>query len=357
MAVSSDDGDAGAASGEVVLTVAPDQAGERLDKALADAATVPGLSRSRLARLIAAGAVQDPDGRTVEDHRAKVKPGAWRVRLPPPAPARPEAQAIALDIVHEDAAIVVVNKPAGMVVHPAPGAERGTLVNALLHHCGAGLTGIGEEARPGIVHRIDKDTTGLLVVAKTQAAHAALAGQFAARTIERRYLALLWGAPDMADPRLAGLPGISAEAGGVLRIDAPLARHRTDRKRMAVAAGGRRAVTRVRVLERFGTGRPLACLAECRLETGRTHQIRAHLAHVGFPLIGDRTYGRARSLPEGVPEDLRAHLRRFPRQALHAASLGLSHPGTGEWLSWESPPPDDIDALLRDLRRIGSPAR
>ena len=343
---------------EVALTLIPEQVGQRLDKALADAAAdVPGLSRSRLAQLMAAGAVRDPEGRTVTEPRAKVKPGAWAVTLPAPAPARAAPEPIPLDIAYEDAALIVVNKPAGMVVHPAPGAERGTLVNALLHHCGASLTGIGDQARPGIVHRIDKDTSGLLVVAKTQAAHERLASLFAAHEVERRYLALVWGVPDPGDPRLAGLPGVSIEPGGILRIDRPVARHRTDRKRMAVAAGGRRAVTRMRLLERFELGRAGAALVECRLETGRTHQIRVHATHAGHPLIGDPVYGRARSLPESLPDALRSALRGLGRQALHAASLGFPHPVTDTWLSFEAPLPQDMANLLAKLRRSGPSER
>ena len=332
----------------MVLTVPPDQAGERLDKALAKAAAdIPGLSRSRLTRLIADGAVRDPEARTVTEPRAKVKPGDWQVSLPPPLPATPQPEAIPLKIVHEDGALIVIDKPAGMVVHPAPGAETGTLVNALLHHCGESLAGIGGERRPGIVHRIDKDTTGLLVAAKTQAAHEGLALQFAAHTIERRYLALLHGAPEPSNARLAGLPGVSFEPGGIIRIDRPIARHRTDRKKMAVAEGGRHAVTRLKVIERFG----FAALAEFRLETGRTHQIRVHAAHIGHPLLGDPVYGRARTYPESLAEELRLSLAQFRRQALHAAALGFTHPVEGTWLSFSTPLHDDMEALVDGLRR------
>jgi 23S rRNA pseudouridine1911/1915/1917 synthase len=213
------------------------------------------------------------------------------LRLPEAAPARDLAEAIPLDVRHEDDEIVVVMKPAGMVVHPAPGAPAGTLVNALLHHCGDRIAGVGGARRPGIVHRLDKDTSGLLVVAKTDRAHAGLSAAFKAHAIERLYLALAWGAPDPAEPRLAGLPGVGFEPGGVLRIEGAIGRHPSDRKRMAVVARGRHAVTRVALRERL---RP-ASLVECRLETGRTHQIRVHMAHVGHPLVGDPVYGRRRA--------------------------------------------------------------
>jgi 23S rRNA pseudouridine1911/1915/1917 synthase len=324
-----------------VLTVTAALAG-RLDKALAAAET--GLSRSRLRGLIEGGAVADSAGHLLTDPALKVKPGAaFRIVLPPVAAAVPEPEPIPLAIHHEDADLIVVDKPAGMVVHPAPGAERGTLVAALLHHCRGSLSGIGGVARPGIVHRIDKDTSGLLVVAKTDRAHAGLAAQFAAHDLERSYLALCWGVPDRAEPRLAGLPGVSFEPGGVIRIEAPIARHRTDRKRMAVVAGGRRAVTRLQVAARFGPeDRPHTALLRCRLETGRTHQIRVHLTHIGHPLLGDPVYGRPRAAPECA--------RAFPRQALHAATLGFLHPATGVSMRFESEPPADLAQLIACLQ-------
>jgi 23S rRNA pseudouridine1911/1915/1917 synthase len=306
----------------------------RLDKALAAAG--PGLSRSRLTALIADGAVRRADGASVTDPALKVKPGdAFVLTVPPPAPAVPEPEAIPLTVAHEDDHLIVVDKPAGMVVHPAPGAERGTLVAALLHHCGASLSGVGGVARPGVVHRIDKDTSGLLVVAKTDAAHAALSAQFAAHDLEREYVAVVRGVPDRADPRLAGLPAVCFEADGWTRIDAPIARHRADRKKMAVVPGGRRAVTRFRVERAFGRA---AALIRCRLETGRTHQIRVHLAHVGHPLIGDPVYGRG----GGPGAD-------FPRQALHARTLGFRHPADGRLVRFESPLPADLDHLIVTL--------
>lgn len=314
-------------------------AGGRLDKVLAAAA--PSLSRSRLAALIAEGRVAGPDG-PVRDGAAKVAAGAtFEIAVPPPAPAAPRPEAIPLDVVHDDPALIVVDKPAGMVVHPAPGAERGTLVAALLHWCGESLSGVGGVARPGVVHRIDKDTSGLLVVAKTDAAHAALSAQFAAHSIERVYDAVVRGAPDRADPRLAGHPAATFEPGGWLRVDAPLARARADRKRMAVDAAGRRAVTRARVVARFGA-KPDAALLECRLETGRTHQIRVHLSHIGHPLLGDPVYGRATAALAGG----------LARQALHARVLGFDHPVTGARVRFERPPPADLASVITRLQGL-----
>jgi 23S rRNA pseudouridine1911/1915/1917 synthase len=336
------------------LTIPGDLAGQRLDKALALlAGDIAGLSRSRIARLLAEGAVADGAGATVGDPRRKVKPGeTYTLEIPPPLPIEPEPEDIPLAVVHEDAELIVIDKPAGMVVHPAPGWERGTLVNALLHHCGESLTGIGGALRPGIVHRIDKDTSGLVVVAKTGAAHAGLSALFAAHDIERRYLAVAWGAPSRADPRLAGLAGVSFEPGGWVRVEAALGRHATDRKRMAARPDGRRAVTRLRVIESFGpAARPAASLLECRLETGRTHQIRVHAAHIGHALVGDPVYGRGRAAPrDSLPPGAAAALGGFPRQALHAALLGFVHPVTGEALRFESPLPADIAGLLVRLR-------
>jgi 23S rRNA pseudouridine1911/1915/1917 synthase len=243
-----------------------------------------------------------------------------------------------------------------MVVHPAPGAETGTLVNALLHHCGDSLSGIGGALRPGIVHRIDRQTSGLLVVAKTDAAHAGLSALFAAHEIERRYLGLVWSAPSRTDPRLAGLPGVNFEPGGWVRIEAAIARHPTDRKRMAVAPQGpksRHAVTRLRTVESFGPAeKPFAGLIECRLETGRTHQIRVHAAHAGHALIGDPVYGRPRALSEKiVSPEVSAALLMFSRQALHAATLGFRHPVTRVTMSFEAPMPTDMHDLVTVLRR------
>ena len=317
----------------------------RLDKAIArDVPDDAHLSRSRLARLIADGAVT-VDG-AVAGARDRAAEGAEVVVTVPPADdPETRAEAIPLSVVHEDADLIVIDKPAGMVVHPAPGSPGGTLVNALLHHLGGRLSGVGGERRPGIVHRIDKDTSGLLVVAKSDAAHHGLAVQFERHDVERAYLAVCHGVPDAGDPRLRGVPGATWEAGDVFRIATRLARHRTDRQRQAVtAAGGRHAVTRARVLERFGA----AALLECRLETGRTHQIRVHLAHAGHALVGDPTYGGARRLPKGHPGAEAA--ARFARQALHAATLGFAHPVTGAAMRFEAAVPRDLADLLDALR-------
>lgn len=324
----------------------------RLDKALSrDAPEQASLSRTRLARLIADGAVAR-NGQVVTDARGRVAAGDLiEIALPAVADSTLLPEAIALDVIHEDDDLIVIDKPAGMVVHPAPGAATGTLVQALLHHCGGSLSGVGGVRRPGIVHRIDKDTSGLLVAAKTDRAHHALAAQFAAHDVNRRYLAVVHGCPDAADARLRGLSGVTFEPGGTLRIATQLGRHRTDRQKQAVqAVGGRHAITRARVLEGFG--RPAAAaLTECWLETGRTHQIRVHMAHAGHGLIGDPVYGgrrrlAARALPPGAAD----HAAGFPRQALHAAVLGFVHPVSGAGLRFETPAPDDMAALIRALR-------
>ena len=323
----------------------------RLDKALArDVPDAASLSRSRLARLIAGGAVLR-GGEALTDPKLKVKEGdEIEIRLDDPAPTHIAPETIPLDITYEDDDLIVVNKPAGMVVHPAPGTPYGTLVNALLAHCGDDLSGVGGERRPGIVHRIDKDTTGLLVVAKSDRAHHGLAAQFEAHTAERAYLALCHGVPDAGDPRLRGVPGVSFEPGNVMKITTQLARHRTDRQKQAVCfTGGRHAVTRVRLLEGFAGA---AALIECRLETGRTHQIRVHMAHAGHGLIGDQTYGGQRKLSEkAVGAGAVEAAKRFPRQALHAAILGFEHPVSGEFLRFEAPMPQDMSLLLDSFSR------
>jgi 23S rRNA pseudouridine1911/1915/1917 synthase len=335
----------------VTVEIGPDPA-PRLDKALArDVPEQAHLSRSRLMRLIAEGAVQ-LNGVPVTDARTKVAEGdlvAISVAEAEEVETAPED--IALDIRHEDADLIVVNKPAGMVVHPAPGSPGGTLVNALLHHFGGNLSGVGGEKRPGIVHRIDKDTSGLLVVAKSDAAHHGLADQFAAHTVEREYIALCHGLPDAADPRLNGIRGVNFEAGGVLKITTQLARHKTDRQRQAVLfQGGRHAVTRVRVEEQLG---PVTRVS-CRLETGRTHQIRVHMAHVGHALVGDPVYGgRRRVSDKGLGVDLAARINGFPRQALHAARLGFVHPVTGEAMEFSADLPADMADLIAELRGAG----
>ena len=339
----------------VEITITYDEAGQRLDKALALLAVdIPGLSRSRIAQLIADGAVTGDMGETVTETKRKVKVGeTFTLDIPPPQPIDPQPENIPLTVIFEDADLIVIDKPAGMVVHQAPGAVTGTLVNALLHHCGDSLSGIGGALRPGIVHRIDKLTSGLLVVAKSDAAHSGLSALFAAHDIERRYLALAWSAPSRADPRLAGITGVSFEPGGWVRIEAAIARHPNDRKRMAVAAHGRHAVTRLRAIETFGPPeKPFASLLECRLETGRTHQIRVHATYAGHALIGDPAYGRPRVLSEKlVAAEVSAALHAFPRQALHAATLGFCHPVTGQTLAFEAPPPQDLHEIIAILQR------
>ena len=314
----------------------------RLDKALA-AQAPDGLSRTRIGALIEAGAVT-LQGRAVTSAKAVPAEGeVYEIVLPEAEPAEIVAEDIPLEIIHEDADLLVVDKPAGMVVHPAPGTPSGTLVNALLHHFGGDLSGVGGVARPGIVHRIDKDTSGLLVVAKTDRAHHALAAQFAAHTARRLYLAVCFGVPDVGDPRLLGTPGVAAEGAGI-RIETRLDRHRTDRQRQAVFFDrGRHAVTHVSVRERFQG----AALVECRLETGRTHQIRVHMAHAGHALVGDPVYGGRRRLSVGASGAEVAN--GFPRQALHAATLGFVHPD-GREMRFESALPEDIAGLTEALR-------
>jgi 23S rRNA pseudouridine1911/1915/1917 synthase len=307
-----------------------EDAGERLDRFLAQ--RLAGLSRSRLKQLIEAGHVS-AGGATLSDPSYRVKPGqAFQLVVPETVAARPEGQAMDLSIVYEDEDLIVVDKPAGMVVHPAPGNPDRTLVNALIAHCGESLSGIGGERRPGIVHRLDKDTSGLIVAAKNDAAHRALAADFAARRIERLYQAVVWGSPVPREGEIEGAIG----------------RHPVDRKRMAVVKrGGKAALTRYRVLRVLGPG---ASLVECRLATGRTHQIRVHMAAAGYPLLGDPVYGR--ETPERrsrLSAAGRAALAGFRRQALHAGSLGFLHPRTGAQLHFESPLPADLHNLIKAL--------
>ncbi|WP_299896199.1 RluA family pseudouridine synthase [uncultured Ruegeria sp.] len=324
----------------------------RLDKALSrDVPDGENLSRTRLVRLIEEGAVQI-DGAETCDSKAKVVEGA-RVTI---VVAEAEdshigPEDIPLEVVFEDADLIVVNKTAGMVVHPAPGSPGGTLVNALLHHCGDDLSGVGGVKRPGIVHRIDKETSGLLVVAKSDAAHHGLAAQFAAHSVERYYRAVCYGVPDANDPRLRGVKGISFEPGNIMRVTTQLARHKTDRQRQAVLFhGGRHAVTRARVVETFGAPAGLA-LIECWLETGRTHQIRVHMAHAGHGLVGDPVYGGKRKLSAKAFSAVAAgSVSAFPRQALHAAVLGFEHPVTCETLRFEADLPQDMQNLIERLR-------
>ena len=315
----------------VILVLPPEAEGLRLDKALA---AVADLSRARLQVLIAEGALTY-GGRAVTDVSGKARAGEYRLLVPPPLPAEPEPEAIPLAVLFKDAHLIVIDKPAGMAVHPAPGSERGTLVNALLHHAGASLSGVGGVARPGIVHRLDKDTSGIIVAAKTEAAHQGLAALFAAHDIERAYVALTRGAPE--PPRG--------------EVETLIGRAPHDRKKMAVLkSGGRRALTRYAVERAFGPAeRPLAARVLCRLETGRTHQIRVHLAHGGAPCLGDPLYG---SGPPAAPVRAAIAEAGLARQALHAAVLGFAHPITGTALRFETPPPDDMRRLEAALSRL-----
>ena len=312
------------------IEIAAEQAGERIDRALA--AARPELSRSRVKALIEQGHLRLAAA-TIEDPSLRVKPGqVFELAIPEAAPAKPQGEAIDLNVVYEDEDLIVIDKPAGMVVHPAPGNPEGTLVNALIAHCGASLSGIGGERRPGIVHRIDKETSGLLVAAKNDAAHQTLSAAFAAHAIERAYLGLVWGVPSPAVGSITGNIG----------------RDPKDRKRMAVVTrGGKPAHTDYRVLKSFGLG---AALVECRLKTGRTHQIRVHMAKIGHPLIGDPTYGKATAARRArLAPAARAVAEGFPRQALHATLLGFAHPRTGELLSWRSESPADFKELEQAL--------
>jgi 23S rRNA pseudouridine1911/1915/1917 synthase len=330
------------------VLIDPTEVGERLDRALA--ARLPGLSRSRVQALIGAGAVTR-NGLAVLDAGLRVKAGeVYAVAVPPPEPAAPEPQTMALAIAYEDRDLIVIDKPKGLAVHPGPGHASGTLVNALIAHCGASLSGIGGVMRPGIVHRLDKDTTGLMVVAKSDRAHQGLAEQFAAHgadgRLTRGYRAVAWGAPER--PR------------GV--IDAALARSAANRTRIAVvrAERGRRAVTHYEVLERFGSGDnprvrrrsgPIASLLRLVLETGRTHQVRVHLAHIGHPLLGDETYGAGhKASARRLGPRPQAALAALGRQALHAAELAFVHPVSGRRMQFEAPLPSDMADLVDALR-------
>ncbi|MBV9548572.1 MAG: RluA family pseudouridine synthase [Alphaproteobacteria bacterium] len=314
-------------------------AGWRLDRFLTTA--LPEFSRARLQQLLGEGAVTRA-GAKVKDPNHRVKAGdAYMVAVPPARPTRPQGQDIPLAVVYEDKDLIVIEKPAGLVVHPAAGNPDGTLVNALIAHCGESLKGIGGEARPGIVHRLDKDTSGLLVAAKNERAMMSLAKQFANHTIERAYHALVWGAP-------------RAAAGSV---ESQIGRSPFDRKRMAVLrSGGKTARTNYKVLEKFGPPeRPFASLIECRLQTGRTHQIRVHLTHLGHPLIGDPQYGRTRQPPRArTPQEEVAYQAAagFSRQALHAAILGFHHPSLHKTLRFQSPWPADFAVLVAALRGL-----
>ncbi len=310
------------------LSITQDQQGRRLDRLLAD--EVQALSRSRIKALIESGCVSI-DEKTIEDPNFRVKLGSViRLRVPPPVSDVPVPQSIPLNVVFEDEHVIVIDKPAGLVVHPAAGNPDRTLVNALLSHCGDSLKGIGGVKRPGIVHRLDKDTSGLLVAAKTDVAHSGLTKQFSEHAIERCYSALTWGVPSPLNGTVSGAIGRSSR----------------NRKKMAVVErGGKEAITHYRVIEALGL---TASLVECRLETGRTHQIRVHMAHKGHGVVGDPLYGRG--VRRGVDDTVKAALKSFGRQALHARLLGFEHPVTKEVLKFETEVPTDFAALLDAFR-------
>ena len=309
-----------------------DSAGIRLDKFLA--AQLKDISRSRLQKLIGEGNVFFDDI-VISDNSRKTKAGeAYKVIVPPAIDADPEPENIALDIVYEDEDLLVVNKPAGMTVHPAIGAYSGTLVNALLYHCKDNLSGINGVKRPGIVHRIDKDTSGLLVVAKNDYAHNFLSEQFAEHSIERTYFAFVYGTPNPLNGR----------------IEANIGRSTTDRKKMAIVdSGGKTAVTNYKTLELF---KRAAALVQCNLETGRTHQIRVHLSSIGNALIGDQVYVKAHKSTMPIPEYLKTTINFFPRQALHAKSLGFIHPRTKQFVQFDSELPSDLQELYQALKEV-----
>ena len=314
------------------VTAGRGDAGMRLDRVLA--AALPELSRARVQALIKAGLVTR--GRlTIAAPSYRVKPGQrFAVSIPRAAEAVPEAQPIPLDIVYEDTHLIVIDKPAGLVVHPAAGNPDRTLVNALIAHCGDSLSGIGGVRRPGIVHRLDKDTSGLLVAAKSDAAHRGLARQFADHRLERSYSAVVWGVPSPTRGEIA----------------APIGRHPVQRKKMAIlAGGGKTARTHYRVTKAFGG---IAALVTCRLETGRTHQIRVHMSYLGHAVMGDPLYGASGRRRGSLPAEARAALGRLGRQALHADVIGFSHPVTNAPLHFESGVPFDLRELISCLDRL-----
>jgi 23S rRNA pseudouridine1911/1915/1917 synthase len=319
--------------GTIEVTIDAAEAGERLDRVLA--ARLDRLSRSRLKSLIEEGRVRLA-GATIEEPSYRVKPGqTFAIIIPEIVPALPAAQSLPLDILYEDSDVIVLMKPPGMAVHPGPGTPDRTLVNALIAHCGDSLSGIGGVRRPGIVHRLDKDTSGLLVAAKTDLAHQGLAADFARHDIERAYLAVVWGIPS---PR-------SGE------IEGAIGRHPTNRKKMAIVTrGGKPALTRYKVVRPLGRG---ASLVECRLATGRTHQIRVHLTALGHPVIGDPVYGRPTPARLALLSPAQQQVARaMGRQALHAYRLGFRHPRSGEQLVWESDLPADIENLIESLESV-----
>lgn len=308
------------------LVIPEGLAGLRVDKAITTLASAqqPALSRARVQALLADGKLS-LSGKNAADGSRKVKAGeVYTLIVPPPEKAEPEAQEMDIKVVFEDDDVIVIDKQAGLVVHPAPGNRDHTLVNALLARCGESLSGIGGVARPGIVHRLDKDTSGLMVVAKNDAAHQFLSKQFADRSLSRTYHAVVWGVP---------MPSAGS-------IDAPIGRSTRDRKKMAVTAKGRTALTHYKVIEDYG----FASLVECKLSTGRTHQIRVHMAHIKHPVVGDPTYGKGRSSKKD-----REFLQKFPRQALHAVEIHFVHPRTGKVRKFTSKVPKDMATLLRKL--------
>jgi 23S rRNA pseudouridine1911/1915/1917 synthase len=346
--------------GPIHFTPSREQAGQRIDRLLAEA--IGAVSRTRVKALIDDGALSriDDGARTgtevrVNEPAEPARAGAtYTLILPEPVSATPQPQSIPFPILYEDRDLIVLDKPAGLVVHPAPGNRDGTLVNALLAHCGPGFTGIGAERRPGIVHRLDKDTSGVMVVAKTQLANDVLSAAFAARDLDRTYIALCWGLPTPLSGEIEGAIG----------------RDKRDRKRMAVVShGGKAALTHYKVMRFFGTfggaarsgrepsgfSRPSGfsiALVECRLATGRTHQIRVHMASAGHPIVGDPLYlRRIPAAAKGLPDTIRRTLLDFPRQALHAALLGFAHPRTGVPLRFETPPPEDMARLIAVLEQ------
>lgn len=317
---------------EVEVVVDADMAGGRLDAVLAKVHTI--LSRSRIKDLILEGAVSI-NGKTVSEPKYRLTAGEAIILLaPPPEDAEPQAQDIPLDILYEDDQLIVINKPVGMVVHPAPGAPDQTLVNALLFHCGDSLQGIGGVKRPGIVHRLDRDTSGVMVAAKTETAHKHLSAQFAdhGRTgpLHRAYLAYVWGSTETAKGT----------------VDAPLGRDQNNRLKQTVRKDGREAITHYFVEARFGDEGWDITRVQCHLETGRTHQIRVHMAHVGHPLVADAVYasGYATKINR-LPPDVAGPIQSLARQALHAAELGFEHPTSGEEMFFEAPLPPDLQAL------------
>ncbi len=341
-----------AVTGEVIQVTSPEgTCGERIDRFLAVSIAAhgreneaqnkgPSLSRSRIKALVLDGCLHENDT-LITDPSASIKPGAiYQLAIPKPRDLTPKGEAISLDVLFEDEHLIILDKPAGMVVHPAPGSPSGTLVNALIAHCGPSLTGIGGVMRPGIVHRLDKDTSGVMMAAKTNRAHRRLTDMFAAHDLDRRYQALVWGS------------GVERRGS----VNAPIGRAERDRKRQAVTEKGRKAITHWRILRVYP---PFGSLIECQLETGRTHQIRVHMAHIGHAVIGDPLYGkpaRASQMPDNLSRACLRQLRSFSRQALHATYLGFAHPVTGEAMNFSAEMPSDM-AHLHKVMENGVAAR